>query len=343
MKEVLARIAKRQQDFATLPLFQFLRDSSVHPRQRLAFAPCFAPFVMGFGELNRLVFREDDTTDPIQLMINQHTREDDSHWIWFLEDLQKLELDASMGFSQALRYLWGNETQASRHMIYELYRYSYQAPPLQKLVIIEAIEATADIFLAATAQVAQDLQAVTGKECRYFGDLHFAIDSGHSLHLAETEELIAGLQLSEVEQDHAFELVDRVFTLFTDFFNLLLVRARSRAIALPQSTVTPLSDYAHSPRSTAKPMQSVVPKHAASELSGKLSGKRLGAYLVEAGLLTAEQLEQALMAQARTEQRLGEVLSAQGWVNQQTIEYLMEKVVLPERDLAPDRSLSLAS
>ncbi len=118
MKEILKLIVEKQQVFAQLPLFKFLCDSNVDPRERLAFAPCFAPFVMGFGELNRAVFRE-ESNDPIQLMINQHSREDDSHWIWFLEDLQKLSFDLSMNFSDALKFLWSDETYVSRHMIYE--------------------------------------------------------------------------------------------------------------------------------------------------------------------------------------------------------------------------------
>ncbi|HEY9846959.1 MAG TPA: hypothetical protein V6D03_12285, partial [Candidatus Caenarcaniphilales bacterium] len=59
--------------------------------------------------------------------------------------------------------------------------------------------------------------------------------------------------------------------------------------------------------------------------------KRLGSYLVEAGLLTPEQLNLALADQAESGTRLGEVLAEKGWIKQQTIDYLMEKVILPER------------
>jgi hypothetical protein len=95
MKEVLDLISTKKQQFSQLPFFQFLQDENIDPRQRLAFAPCFAPFVMGFGELNKYVWRQEPTTDPIQSLINQHTYEDDGHWIWFLEDLQKLGFDCS--------------------------------------------------------------------------------------------------------------------------------------------------------------------------------------------------------------------------------------------------------
>lgn len=59
--------------------------------------------------------------------------------------------------------------------------------------------------------------------------------------------------------------------------------------------------------------------------------KRLGNYLVEADLVTPAQIDTALADQATSGIRLGEILAARGWITQKTIEYLMEKVILPER------------
>jgi hypothetical protein len=59
--------------------------------------------------------------------------------------------------------------------------------------------------------------------------------------------------------------------------------------------------------------------------------KRIGSYLVDAGLLTLGQIEVALNDQKVTGMRFGEILAARGWVKQQTVDYLMEKIVMPER------------
>jgi hypothetical protein len=61
-------------------------------------------------------------------------------------------------------------------------------------------------------------------------------------------------------------------------------------------------------------------------------GKRLGGYLVEAGLLTPAQVDVVLNDQKMTGMRFGEILAARGWVKQQTIEYFMQKVILPEQE-----------
>ncbi|MFQ3617054.1 MAG: hypothetical protein SNJ57_16620 [Cyanobacteriota bacterium] len=59
--------------------------------------------------------------------------------------------------------------------------------------------------------------------------------------------------------------------------------------------------------------------------------KRLGSYLLEAGLITPDQVTVALNDQQATGMRLGDVLVARGWVKEQTIEWIMTKVILPEK------------
>lgn len=59
--------------------------------------------------------------------------------------------------------------------------------------------------------------------------------------------------------------------------------------------------------------------------------KRLGHYLVEAGLLTQGQIETALSEQKESGLRLGELLVKKGWLKQQTIEFLIKEVILAER------------
>lgn len=62
--------------------------------------------------------------------------------------------------------------------------------------------------------------------------------------------------------------------------------------------------------------------------------KQIGSYLVEAGLLSAAQVELALHDQERTGMRFGEILVRRGWLKQQTIEFLMQEVILPHRAAA---------
>ncbi len=90
---------------------------------------------------------------------------------------------------------------------------------------------------------------------------------------------------------------------------------------LPKTTVPP-----HVPSQTQPKTQSPAAPHRDENYL-----KRLGNYLVEAELVTPAQIEVALADQRATGSRLGDILVARGWVKPGTIEFIMEKVVVPER------------
>lgn len=91
----------------------------------------------------------------------------------------------------------------------------------------------------------------------------------------------------------------------------------------------------HSPASRV----SVIGKahqQAASHAGDRQARKRLGDYLVEAGLISEAQIrvalnDQNLAAQQGAPMKFGEILATRGWVKQQTIDYFMKKLIVPER------------
>lgn len=77
-------------------------------------------------------------------------------------------------------------------------------------------------------------------------------------------------------------------------------------------------------------------QQAASQAGDQQARKRLGDYLVEAGLISEAQIHVALNDQNLAKQqgapmKFGEILATRGWVKQQTIDYFMKKLVMPER------------
>ncbi|WP_256871910.1 hypothetical protein [Nostoc sp. TCL26-01] len=202
-----------------------MQDQSIEPDKRLAWGPCAVPFIMSFGELNKRGFRDEDSSDPLQLLINNHTEEDDHHWLWFLSDLEKLGFDNSLTFTDSIKFLWSEETMTPRWVVYQLFRYALEATPIQKLVIIEVLESTGNIVFANAAQVAHQLQSVTGNKYLYFGDFHLAVETGHTTGSSDIEEVLANIQLTEIENQAALVLADKVFDLITELVNSLFVYA----------------------------------------------------------------------------------------------------------------------
>ncbi|NCJ05902.1 hypothetical protein GS597_05120 [Synechococcales cyanobacterium C] len=71
--------------------------------------------------------------------------------------------------------------------------------------------------------------------------------------------------------------------------------------------------------------------HSLSESSSTTDAKPIGDYFVDAGLLSPAQIEVILKDQASTGMRFGEIIVMRGWLKAQTIEFVMENVVMPQR------------
>jgi hypothetical protein len=232
MKEVLDLIQYKKEEFAQLPLFEYLQDKSISPKQRLAFAPCVSPLVMGFGELCRSVFREEGTNDKLQELINLHTYEEDCHWQWLLEDIQKLGFDKSLTFTDSLRFIWGEETKKTRHVCPRIERYAFQSNPLQRLVAMEVAEAAANVFFSSTEQVIQELKVITKKQYRYFGGHHIDKENQHTIKTDDVVHSFEKIQLTEAQRQHFFNMVDDLFEAFTESMDELLMYAKRHNVEL---------------------------------------------------------------------------------------------------------------
>jgi hypothetical protein len=220
MKPVLRHIFQLKRRYETLPFFDFLRDDSRSPSERLAFFPCMASFILSFGDLNRHVLRQEPTDDPHQRMVNEHTYEDDHHWPWYLEDYTKLGHDTPVPTSDALRHLYSDATATNRLLMLRLTHLIWNAKPVVRLAIIEAIEETGNVLFALTTEIANAWQRETGTELRYCGEFHFQLESGHAMNNDHAE--LAAIELDEASRRHALDCADRVFSWFSDWTNELL-------------------------------------------------------------------------------------------------------------------------
>ncbi|BCX12195.1 MAG: hypothetical protein KatS3mg067_1133 [Thermosynechococcus sp.] len=90
-------------------------------------------------------------------------------------------------------------------------------------------------------------------------------------------------------------------------------------------------DFESLPGVTAKTAEPPKKPAAAQRPHDDSYTKRLGNYLVEAELVTPAQIEVALADQRATGARLGDILVARGWIRRGTIEFIMERVILPDR------------
>ncbi|PAX52066.1 hypothetical protein [Brunnivagina elsteri] len=232
MKEVLELVEKRKQEFSQLSLFKYMQDKSIEPRQRLAWAPCVTPFAMGFGQLNKYDFRKEPTDDPIQKIINNHTYEDDHHWIWLLEDLEKLGFNHIMKFSDSMKFYWGEETYHTRQVCHKIALYTFREEPIIVLAAIEAIEATGNIALALTSEVTKELQ----QKYLYFGQHHFNVETGHATGTIDVAQVLERIIMTDKQKVRAFEVVEKVFEVFTESVNEMMTYAKKHPVSESSNT-----------------------------------------------------------------------------------------------------------
>jgi hypothetical protein len=225
-QELLDLVEYKKGEFARLPLFEYMRNTSIHPRQRLSFAPCIVPVAMGFSDLCKYIFKEEPTNDPLQQLINRHCDEEHFHWNWLLEDLEKLDLNPSQSYTDSSLFLWGSETLQSRQVCSIIERHAANAKPIYKLASIQVSEVTANVFFDFSKPVALQLQALTGKEYRYFGGCHMGQEENHEINTPQAIDFIRNLDLSQEEVQQYNEVVDVVFRAYSDLMNSFLEYAK---------------------------------------------------------------------------------------------------------------------
>jgi hypothetical protein len=224
MKAVLRKIFAMKREYNKLPLFQFMRDDRIDAAKRLSFFPCMAHFILSFGDLNRFVLRSEPTEDKHQRKVNTHTYEDDHHWPWYLEDFQKLGFDLPTRPTDLMRFLWGEETQKNRVLMYRLTGIIAQANGAERIAIIEAIEETGNVLFTTMLDIAKTLEKRYDVELRYCGAHHHALESGHAVAADHGE--IAAIDLDPESTQRCMLWVEEVFTVFEDWTNELLAYAR---------------------------------------------------------------------------------------------------------------------
>jgi hypothetical protein len=233
MKSILALIEEKQKVYAQSPLFHFMKDQSIDPLKRIAFAPCAAPFIMGFSDLCKYSLRQEPTNDRLQMILNQHTYEDDFHWQWFIKDLETLGFNCSLSLNDAIQFLWSDQTKVSRLVTYELHSLIVHAGAVDKFIIMEAIESVANVFLSATKYITEELKLITHQKYEYFGHSHCDAEHDHNTNSKDAREFIKSIQITAEARKQIVYLVGEVFELFTQWNQELLTFAKNHQVSQP--------------------------------------------------------------------------------------------------------------
>ncbi len=214
MKRVFEHIRARSVAFARLPLFTYLRDESVPASRRLAFVPYMTHFVMTFADLYNLVLPVNPPRDGYDELVNTHLGEDATHWKWFLVDLARAGLNPQLCYTDALRFVWSDETVQTRLLSYRICQLSTGMRPIERFALISCIEATGRIALEALATAGGELERGLQRRLVYFGPHHVDTESHHAVETPAVRTSMEERLLSNEESKRLRAIVDETFPLF---------------------------------------------------------------------------------------------------------------------------------
>lgn len=220
MKQIKKHIYRKKLEFATLPLFAYLRDVSICPRQRLAITPYLAHFTMIFGDLDKYVGKDLDRRENLfQRLLQAHAHEKDHPFSWFLREFESIGLDRRPPLSEALRFLWGEHTSETRRLSYELAARLRYADPLDRYIVLEALKAHGNVIFANALKAASDLRNTSEHDSIFDGEFHLALDNEPRCGAAgrAQEEAMSQRELREDELARGAALVDKVHAIFRTY------------------------------------------------------------------------------------------------------------------------------
>lgn len=203
MNDILKDIEARQAQFSTLPFFKFLEQGSRIEDANM-FVSGLAFFILAFQDMLRI--NEVQITDLVLLPIAQQHRQGDSgHDIWFLHDIQKLDVDCGAAL------LFGEKFVQTRDTSYAIASEIYRASDDRiRLVIPLVLEATGHVFFSRAYHFFN--RAGYTERLKYFSKEHFQAELDHEMFDREIHQRLQAMQLTDELKQEAGEMVERIFT-----------------------------------------------------------------------------------------------------------------------------------
>jgi hypothetical protein len=217
MKHIFEYISTQSAAFNQKPLFVYLRDARIPPKQRLKFVPYVAHFVMTFADLYHFFLTEYPPRDHYQELVNTHLAEEGSHWKWFLSDLSNMDLDPKLRFTDTLRFIWSDRTMKTRKLAYQMCKLSASTSSLHRLVMVMAIEATGRVALEAAVPAGREVEAHSGRKLVYFGQHHLDTELKHTVEDKAVRGSLEDIVVADSMRPELHAIVDEVFNHFGAF------------------------------------------------------------------------------------------------------------------------------
>lgn len=225
MNAIFALIENHKQGLANHSFCQRLRNHRSGDKSIFSFVPHMSFFVLGFRDLLEYL-RVPFPSNSAEFMINEHCTEDSDHWLWFLQDLETLQLNAQAwggeNIANKLELIWSPQNAAVRRQVYDIIVMISNCKNAQeKLVIIECLEAAFAAFIENLNVLTKRLGVY--QKLVYFGEQHYDKESEHAmgswLNTDETKKHKSQEDEGLIRSSVMVQMIEDIFNGFDSMFS----------------------------------------------------------------------------------------------------------------------------
>jgi len=222
MKRIAELIKQKMAECMTNhPICYYLQAEDIPLDERvIRVTPSILYFSMGFKDVCNLYLNyplEEAKGNKLKAAINDHCREDGTHWKWLMADLRTLGINRSPNIAKTVSYLWGSDVECARKSVYGLITLCHLADhPLLRICIIQCMETMGHHLFKIFSQLGMEFEQKTGKKLYYFGKTHLDHEEGH-LMCNPTDKVLEDEAWEEELDDEMFQ---KATTIVLEVFRL---------------------------------------------------------------------------------------------------------------------------
>jgi len=202
---------------------QTMRNTELPFDARLSPIPHMTFFIMGFKDILYDLQRS-GTVDHMQEHVNEHCQEDNGHWKWFLNDLERIKTSErfmSQGNWQLFAEMWSDENWPIRETVYEAVHLGRLASTSRlRMLMLEVIEAIFSVYAESINVVVK--QMGMWETFEFFGKVHYEAENDHSsgswLDGGKRSLECGEAKMDAEERELGVQIIERLFGSFTTMF-----------------------------------------------------------------------------------------------------------------------------
>jgi hypothetical protein len=203
-------ISKCGEEYSKHPFWKWFDDSTNKTDKIKILAKCIGGFILLFPDINNYIITYDNPENKYEKAINEHAKEDSTHYFIFMEDCKKL------GITDLGDLLINNKYKYNKKLTYDICDLiTKNKNPIERFFIIESIENTGYLLFSKIV----NMLGKDENKYKYFGKYHLDLETGHLVNTTNCDCANDEMFFNEKIQNREYseKNIDKTFNMFTNW------------------------------------------------------------------------------------------------------------------------------